>query len=105
MELNYPDIYGWTVYTKSDCVFCDSAKKLLSELGETLNIIDCDDVLKTKYIKAKFLEHIKQLIGKEYKTFPMIFKDNIFIGGYQDLDYYIKKQPEYKYKNIIIDTI
>jgi glutaredoxin len=42
--------------------------------------VNCDEFLLEN--KEEFLNLMKSLIGYEYKTFPMIFKDGRFIGGY-----------------------
>jgi len=42
--------------------------------------VNCDNFLLEN--KEEFLTLMKSLIGYEYKTFPMIFKNGIFIGGY-----------------------
>jgi len=42
--------------------------------------VDCDVFLLEN--KQEFLNQMKVLIGYEYKIFPMIFKNGIFIGGY-----------------------
>jgi len=31
-----------------------------------------------------FLAFIKELVGKEYRTFPMIFRSGYFIGGFTE---------------------
>ena len=103
MNLNYPIQEGWTVYAKSDCVYCDKVKDLLHQLNEVLNIIDCDDVLKPRYVKLQFLEHMKKLIGSEYKTFPMVFKDNQFIGGFNEVEKFLNENSAYKYRGKTIN--
>ena len=82
MNLNYPFLDGFTVYTKSQCDYCDKTKVLLSEFDEDKNYIDCDDVLQYRYSKLKFLEHIQELSGQNCRRFPIIFYNSKFIGGY-----------------------
>ena len=46
-----------------------------------------DEIIKLGFIlenKTEFLLFIQQLIGKEQKTFPMVFDYNVFIGGYNE---------------------
>jgi glutaredoxin len=77
-----PQQKGYTIYSKSNCSFCVKAKKHFEfEPIEPL-IINCDQYLETN--RVGFLEFIQELAGREHKTFPMIFKDGIFIGGYED---------------------
>jgi len=87
MEFTNPSNEGYTIYSKSGCPFCDKAKMLLSD--ETVTLIDCDSYLINT--KDEFLEFIKNISQKDHKTFPMIFKDAILIGGYSDLLNYLKE--------------
>lgn len=89
LEFKYPFLNGFTIYTKSGCKFCSEVKKLLSYNKCKFNIIDCDDYL--LYTKDEFLFFIKTLIGIEYKTFPMVFYNNIFIGGYIETEKFIER--------------
>ena len=43
-------------------------------------------------MRNDFLEFIKNQIGHEYKTFPIIFHNGKFIGGYTELNTYIDKE-------------
>ena len=81
MEFKSPLNNGYTIYSKSGCTYCDKAKLLLKD--EVMIVISCDEYLIDS--KDKFLEFISSIAKKEYKSFPMIFKDANFIGGYSDL--------------------
>ena len=48
-----------------------------------LTIYNCDSYLATD--KEEFLDYIKKISGKEHRTFPIIFKDSNYVGGYSDL--------------------
>jgi len=82
MDMNFelPSEIGYTIYTKSQCSYCVKAKNLLK--NEPYTMIDCDEYV----IEAKeeFLLFIENLIGKPYRTFPMVFKDGQFIGGFSE---------------------
>ena len=82
MNLNVPrpasDSY--TIYSKSGCLNCTKAKVLLQNECVPTLYVDCDEFLLEN--KQEFLNQMKSLIGYEYKIFPMIFKNGIFIGGY-----------------------
>jgi len=93
MEIENPSSDSYTIYSKSGCTYCTKAKKLLETEKEKFIVIDCDEYLIED--KITFLEYIKLLIGREYKTFPMIFKEGFFIGGFTELYTIIHK------KNII----
>lgn len=76
-----PSATGYTIYSKSGCPYCDKAKSVLK--NDNFNVIDCDLYLVDN--KEEFLQFIKELAQKEHRTFPMIFHNNTFIGGYSDL--------------------
>ena len=81
MEYEPPASKNYTIYSKSGCPSCSKAKTLLKD--EEVLLIDCDEFLIED--KEDFLEYMMTIIGKEYRMFPMIFKDGIFIGGFSDL--------------------
>jgi glutaredoxin len=86
MDFIIPVPKGYTVYTKTDCQFCTKVKILLEDLELEYTAINCDKYLEAD--KAAFLEFIKQRAGKEHKTFPMIFHNGVFIGGFMDTKAY-----------------
>jgi len=88
-EFNNPIKNGYTIYSKSRCPFCTKAKVLLE--NENHIIIDCDDFLSDENTKQQFLQFMEELIGKPYRTFPMIFKDGEFIGGFTETKTYYEK--------------
>jgi glutaredoxin len=81
--LNDTDVNTWIVYSKSNCVFCHKVKELL-ENEPIITIINCDNWLKHKEKKEIFLDSMKDIIGYEYRTFPMVFLNGKFIGGYTE---------------------
>lgn len=86
-DLPIPRKQGYTVYSKSGCNYCSKAKSLLEEQGCEYILVDCDPFLSGEpERKTQFLERMGQLIGKPYRTFPMIFKDALFLGGFQELE-------------------
>jgi len=82
MEFEEPSKTVFTIYTKSGCGFCTKAKNLLLEKNFAFDLIDCDDYLIEN--REGFLAFIKELVGKEYRTFPMIFRSGYFIGGFTE---------------------
>ncbi len=82
------------LYSKSDCRFCELAKQLLLDEGYKYEIIMCDDFLKED--RNGFLEKMETKIGHPYKTFPMIFYKDQFIGGYTELVKEIEKMDCFK---------
>jgi glutaredoxin len=88
MEYELPEEEGYTIYTKSQCGFCKKAKDLLK--AEPFTLIDCDEYLIED--KDAFLVFIENLIGKSYRTFPMIFHNGKFLGGYSETKTYYDKE-------------
>ena len=95
----------FTVYTKSKCIFCAKAKHLLKERGYNPEYVDCDEYLQDEDIKEKFIAFINRKMSKtmlnEHRTFPMIFYQDRFIGGYHDLFKYFYDIDNGKLPNVI----
>ena len=82
MEFPLPDLSGVVVYRKTGCTFCGKIKTLLSDYGYEYKYINCDEYLLEQ--RDAFLEFIRGLAGRDYRTFPMVFFHGAFIGGYTD---------------------
>jgi len=78
MNLIYPIKNGWTIYTISNCECCEKAKEFLERLGEELNIIIVDDVMKRKYQKKKFFEHMNEMTGEDLNSHILV----LFVAEY-----------------------
>jgi glutaredoxin 3 len=67
----------WVVYSADWCPFCVKAKDLLIENGYTPKVFNIDE----------YRESRQRLISwtNGYKTIPVIYNRNKFIGGYSDL--------------------
>jgi glutaredoxin len=89
MEIEEPLKTGFTVYSKSGCPNCTKVKKLLIEKKLFFVEINCDDYIIED--KEKFLLFIKERVNKEYKTFPMVFNDGNFVGGFTETHDYFNK--------------
>lgn len=65
------------VYTTSYCGYCDSAKRLLKRLNVSFEEISLDgkDELRSQLSAA----------NRGYRTVPMIFIGENFIGGFNEL--------------------
>ncbi len=70
----------WTIYTKSNCQYCEKVKELLKD--ENVIVINCDNYLSTN--RELFIETMRNLTGTEHKTFPMVFHRTLFIGGFTE---------------------
>jgi len=80
---------GYTIYSKSGCVNCTKVKKLLKEKKICFVEVQCDEYLIEN--KEHFLLFIKEQALKECTTFPMIFYNGNFIGGYTETKENIEK--------------
>lgn len=65
------------VYTSDFCAFCTQAKMLLTQLGLAFEEIDLSNDPETRLRLSQE--------NNGYRTVPMIFIDDEFIGGYQEL--------------------
>lgn len=67
------------IVTKSYCPHCVNAKELFTKKGKEFHEIDYNE---GKELVAEIIEK------KAYKSFPMIFLDGKFLGGYDQLKEY-----------------
>jgi glutaredoxin len=72
----------YEVYSITNCPFCERAKELLRENKEgfTEYAIDIQTELGKSVMKRSMM-----------KTVPIIYHNDIFIGGYNDLKMYLNK--------------
>jgi len=89
MEFIEPVKIGFTVYGKSGCNYCTKTKNLLKEKNLTFFEVDCDEYLIEE--KDNFLSFVQNKIGKSYNTFPMIFYNGQFIGGFNETSDMVSK--------------
>lgn len=89
----------YLVYTIDNCIYCDMAKDLLKNDDKV--IINCSKIVSNRNERNEFIEKINKQVGynliEDKIYFPIIFLDNIYIGGYDGL----KKYSEIKDYNII----
>lgn len=79
--MNLPQEKGYTIYTKKDCLNCNKAKKILDNDEVTYTTINCDDlIIKNRF---EFLTMMNNYTSQ--KTFPFVFHNGNFIGGYNEL--------------------
>lgn len=64
----------YIIKTRPNCEWCDKAKALLTEIGET-------------YTEQKHETdaEIAAFRHAGFKTFPQIFRDGVLVGGYSEL--------------------
>jgi glutaredoxin 3 len=87
MEIENPSEFGFTIYSKSGCPNCIKVKKLLKDNNINFNLINSDEYIIED--KDFFINFIKEISNTEVKTFPIIFYDKKFIGGYGETIKYV----------------
>ena len=68
---------GYTILTKTGCKWCDKIKELLP----SAYYINCDI---NDASRDAFYEKVDALSGTSPRTFPMVFLNKKYIGGYKD---------------------
>ena len=111
MNIQSPTSSRFTVYTKKNCSYCEKVKDELEHHFETPEIIPCDDFLSNDYLsndylsndylinsnsnsntkKQVFVAFMNSLTKDKFKTFPVVFFDKTFIGGYNETVLYLQK--------------
>ena len=79
-----------TVYTRDNCINCEKLKGyLLNTRKVKFKFIYCDEFLNDEETKKHFLNQITYFSGRKVRTFPMVFVDGRYIGGYYEtLEYF-----------------
>jgi glutaredoxin len=78
MNFYLPTKTGYFMYSKSGCKFCRMAKDLLP----CVTVINVDKHIETD--KARCLDQLATIAEVEISTFPVVFFNEIFIGGYTE---------------------
>lgn len=81
-EYIYPSNNGFTVYSKSGCSNCVHVKQILKDKKVPVVVVECDDYLYEN--KHFFLNFMNEQADKVCTTFPMVFYDGKYIGGFKD---------------------
>ena len=89
MSFISPSLDKYTVYSKDKCGYCTRVKNLLIKNSIKFTEINCDKYLQED--KDGFLEFIKNLTGKDIKTFPIVFMNNEYIGGYNETNIIVEE--------------
>jgi glutaredoxin len=80
---------SFTVYSKSNCIYCSKIKQLLNEYNIQFTEVNCDNYILDN--KDHFLSFIKSYTKIDYTTFPIVFAGDHFVGGYTDTVKYLEK--------------
>jgi glutaredoxin len=102
----------YTIYGKKDCASCNKIKEFLeNKFKKTRKIIiryyDIDELIKNKVIKnyREFQEKMMPFIHS-YKTVPIIFVNDQFVGGYDDfMEIFIKFEANKKINSSVVNSL
>ena len=75
----------YIIYSKQGCENCEKAKRLLT--NEKKIIIECDQMLKNN--RGELIKSLELKTHRPFKTFPLIFVDDMYVGDYEDLVEYL----------------
>jgi glutaredoxin len=89
MEFIEPVSNTFTIYSKSGCHNCIKTKTVLKDKKLIFIEVDCDEYLIEE--RDLFLSFIESKIGKPHNTFPIVFYNGKFIGGYNETIDFINK--------------
>lgn len=78
---------GYTIYSKSQCNYCDKLKENIPDAY----VINCDNYLEEV---DEFLDFIGTLTNKNPTSFPMVFHNKEFIGGYKEANNHVYDTQE-----------
>jgi glutaredoxin len=86
----------WTIYEGDWCCYCRYTQQFMKLKKEKIVYHDVDKLGNKKHVQIKL-----RSITNNYKTIPLIFHHNKFIGGYTELlTYYPKRNKITKHKII-----
>ena len=85
-----PNCNSFTIYSKSNCCYCEKVKELLNNHKIQFVEVNCDKYLSDS--KLIFLTFIKSMANKNFNTFPMVFDKGVFIGGFIETNKHIEKE-------------
>ena len=80
-----------TIYSKSNCNFCDKSKALLRGLG-----LSYEEKMFGKDFNTP--EELYEAVGKQVRTMPQIQIDDELIGGYNQLVEYFMNKGKVNFK-------
>lgn len=82
---------GYSIYTKTNCKYCRNVKKLIPNA----HVVPADTYIQQN--RDKFLDFVDRLSGTKPRTFPMVFLNKRFIGGYTETKSYIDELESFKF--------
>jgi glutaredoxin 3 len=86
------------IHSKPNCIYCDKTKNLLKSLNIPFEEKKYDSGLEEDNERKQKLLNVTN-----WKTFPQIFIDNSFIGGYTELVKYLSENKN-KYQELSFNS-
>ena len=78
----------YTAYVRSGCAYCSNLMEMFKKNNSLTIIINCDPYIRRN--KSKFLEEMNSRIDGTWTTFPMVFYNGEFIGGFTETVQYLQ---------------
>lgn len=101
-------LQSFVVFTKSKCTYCDRVKSLIDTTIRSNyypnTYILCDELLQDQSIKETFLSQMEEIALKPYRTFPMVFYQGKFLGGYTETKEYIESNQRLNKNKFMFTT-
>ena len=79
---------GFTILTKENCKWCTRVK----ELVPNAQFILCNVPQAPSKERAEFLRAVDELSGTTPRTFPMVFYNKTFVGGFQETKHFLERE-------------
>ena len=72
MNILKPSENNFTIYSKSDCIYCTNIDELMQTNFCEYTKIICDDYVNDKFVRKEFSKFMKQFMELQ-KHFPLFF--------------------------------
>lgn len=72
----------YTIYTRPGCIYCKMVIELLQNSKQPIDEVPCEEYI--AHSKPRFFQFIRQLSGSHHRTFPVVFCNGRYIGGYSE---------------------
>ena len=86
------------VYGNENCKYCRMSKEILSNMDEYKNFeyISLDNDVK----RQNFYKEFSEKIGKKINTVPQIYFNDEYVGGYDKLKLFLKKNKYFNFNKL-----
>ena len=90
MNILKPSENNFTIYSKSDCIYFTNIDELMQTNFCEYTKIICDDYVNDKFVRKEFSKFMKQFMEQSPKTFPIVFYNGKYVGGFQETEELLK---------------